>query len=103
MILTGVVVVAVLVYFYVTGGSTSSSSVVIPTPGSATIGADVFQILNQIQTLHIDNSLFQDSAWKSLRDNTVQIPSQNVGRANPFAPLPGEKIVSSPTPVPVKH
>lgn len=53
------------------------------------VGARVLVLLNQINSLKIDKTLFSDPAYLSLRDYTIQVPSLPVGRANPFAPIPG--------------
>ena len=97
-----VIVVAILVYFYFTGGPSTSSNLLQGTAGSNAdaVGAQVLTLLGQIKSLHIDSSLFKDPGYVMLRDNTVPIPSENVGRINPFAPLPGEKITAPPNTAP---
>jgi hypothetical protein len=62
----------------------------------ANIGANVLKLLNQIKSLKIDTTLFENKAYQTLQDNTVQIPPVSVGRQNPFAPIPGT-VVNSPS------
>jgi len=88
-----VIVVLILViggwYFYKNGGSSPSSSALVPSPSDASqsaIGADVFSILNSVSSIRIDASFFNSSVYQSLVDYSIAVPSQSVGRPNPFAP-----------------
>jgi hypothetical protein len=95
-----IIVAAVLVgYFYYSGNSSSSTGSLLssssPDATSDAIGVQVLGLLNQIQSLRIDSTLFADPAYQTLRDYSVQIPPQNVGRANPFAPIPGAPAAPS--------
>jgi hypothetical protein len=88
---TVIVVVAAIGYFYLSGSSAPASSVVLLSsgPNSAAVGAQDLALLQQIQSLKIDTSLFSDPGYLTLRDYSVAIPPVNVGRPNPFAPLSG--------------
>jgi len=91
-----IVGIALAVYFYSSGKAAPANSSLLSTNAVAAnqaIGSRVFGLLNQIKSLRIDTSLFKDQIYQSLRDYTVAIPTQNVGRPNPFAPIPG---VASP-------
>jgi len=95
IIIFGVVVVlAIFVYFYFYGGSSSSSgSLLQGQPASAgEVGSSELTLLNQVESLSIDASILNDPVYKSLQDYSVAIPSQNVGRANPFSPFQGSPI-----------
>ena len=93
---TVIIVVAAIGYFYFTGSSAPASSTLVSSPesDSAAVGAQVLSLLNQIQSLKIDTAIFSDPGYQTLRDYSVAIPPVNVGRPNPFAPLPG--FVKSP-------
>ena len=92
-----IVIILVVVYFYYQGGSSSSSGSLLSSPTSdQAVGSAELALLNQIKSLKIDTSLFQDPVYQSLVDYSVPIPPENVGRPNPFAPYPGE-VVTSPT------
>jgi hypothetical protein len=94
-----VVVLALLVigYFYYNGTPSSSGSLLQTAPdASQAIGSQVLGLLNQIQSLKIDTTLFMDPAYLTLHDFTIAIPVLNVGRPNPFAPLPGESTNKTP-------
>lgn len=43
--------------------------------------------LSNLNTIRLDDSIFKDPVFLSLSDFGVQIPLQNVGRYNPFAPF----------------
>lgn len=58
------------------------------------VGADISALLVQINALKIDSVLFEDQSFKSLEDYTVLIPSQALGRENPFSPIGGKSGVS---------
>ena len=55
----------------------------------AVVGAQVLALLNQMQSLKINTSLFKDPGYNTLIEHPVVIPPVTVGRPNPFAPLPG--------------
>ena len=92
-----VVLVFVLVYFYVSGGSPSSSTLTQGS-GDGAIGSSELSLLNQVNSLKIDTTLFSDPAFLSLQDYSVAITPENVGRPNPFAPLSGEAVPTSAAP-----
>ena len=97
---TVIIIAAAIGYFYFYGSSTPPTTGLVQSgaAGSA-IGSDVLTLLNQIQSLNIDTSIFSDSGYNTLRDYSVAIPSVNVGRPDPFAPIPG----FSATPPPATH
>jgi hypothetical protein len=92
-----VLVVAAAAYFYLEGSpsSSSSSSLDQQQTDMGTLGTQVLSLLNQTRSLKIDTTLFSDPGYKTLQDYTVDVPQVGVGRANPFAPLPGETTQSS--------
>lgn len=91
VILLVVIAVVLCAYFYYEGSGTAGSSLLSAPVGSdaGAIGTQVLSLLNQIQSLRIDSTLFTDPGYQTLRDYSVAVPPENVGRANPFAPLPG--------------
>jgi len=95
--LTAVVIIAAIGYFYLSGSSTPAASSTLQSsgPDSAAVGTQVLSLLNQIQSLKIDASIFSDPGYQTLRDYSVVIPPENVGRPNPFAPLSGYSASAS--------
>lgn len=70
----------------------SSSNGVVPLPNSGAVqsstSADEFSaLLSNIKSINIDTSLFDNVAYKMLRDFPVSLGSDIVGRVNPFAPV----------------
>lgn len=99
IIIIVVILLAVGVFFYWNGSKPSADASLLQTsPTDANIGANVLSLLNQIQSLRIDTSLFKNPAFQSFQDYTVSIPPVNVGRQNPFAPIPGFVIVDPNAP-----
>ncbi len=105
-----IVIVAALaggVYFYYQGSATPGSDT-LQTEISPEVQASatrVLNLLNQIKSLKIDGSLFKSAEFQTLQDYSVPIPPVDVGRVNPFAPLPGNAPAPSPsrTPAPVRR
>lgn len=109
IILIVVVVLAVVGYYlYASGNQTvnnATSKIAAFTGGGDTasstdngVGTDVLILLNRIQSIKIDPAFFTDQAYQTLVDYTVAIPTWNVGRDNPFAPLPGSTVTPPPAP-----
>jgi hypothetical protein len=70
----------------------SSTTGVIPLPNAnktqSTQASDEFSnLLSSIKRITIDTSLFDNPAYKMLRDFPVALGSDIVGRTNPFAPI----------------
>jgi hypothetical protein len=60
------------------------------------LGKDILRAINQIQTLNLDKSIFQDPVLNSLIDNSQEISPLPVGRDNPFEPIGGRPAVNQP-------
>jgi hypothetical protein len=88
-------------YFYTTGtpsdDSISSVDINIPAGGSdsGAVGSRALVLLREISSLKIDPDFFKGAVYKSLLDYSVEVPTQNVGRPNPFQPFPGQSQTSS--------
>lgn len=94
IILFVVVIGALLFYFYTTGIATPESiSLQEVSVADQASGVRVLNLLNEISMLRIDNAFFNEAAYRTLRDYTVEIPTLPVGRPNPFSPVAG--MVSS--------
>ncbi|MBU6231877.1 MAG: hypothetical protein KGI45_00865 [Patescibacteria group bacterium] len=87
-----IIVIAALGYFYYEGTIPAVGGNVSISPEDQAVATQVLSLLSQMQSLRIDTSLFNDPAYKTLQDDTVPIPALNVGRPNPFAPIPGEPV-----------
>lgn len=61
---------------------------ILPANTSAQASTDEFSnLLANIKRINIDTSLFDNKAYKLLRDYPVSLGSEVVGRTNPFAPV----------------
>lgn len=104
IVIAVIIVIGIAYYFYSSGNKTAKEAVStggvnsLSTVGvdgttnaaaGAEVGADVLTLLNKINSLRIDASIFASPSYQSLVDFSVEIPTENVGRPNPFAPLPG--------------
>ncbi|MDQ3076954.1 MAG: hypothetical protein M3Q63_02815 [bacterium] len=49
---------------------------------------DLMALLDKIESISLDGSIFTDKAFTSLQDFSVILVPETPGRANPFAPLP---------------
>lgn len=90
IILLIVLVLGAFAYFFVLGGNSSSDTLLFqqnPSGISDNVGTEILALLNQIQSIEIDASIFSSPVYQTLRDYSVPIPPQNVGRQNPFAPI----------------
>jgi hypothetical protein len=91
--LINILVVAVLVaaafyaYTYFSGGD-ENQAVLVTTPQEE-IGADLLEILTNLQTLKLDDSLFASPTFRNLKNFQVELTPEPVGRDNPFAPYSG--------------
>lgn len=92
IVFVAILIIGGLMYFYTLGGPTDESinsidqTAVAGDESTRIVAAKVLTLLNQINSLNIDKTLFDDPLYAILLDHTVAIPAQNVGRANPFAP-----------------
>lgn len=95
----GVVILVILAfgYFYMSGDTAPADESTLQVQVANTDGARILSLLHQIRSLKIDTSIFSSDAYESLEDYSVAIPETAVGRANPFAPIPGF-VLPSPTP-----
>jgi len=83
-------VLSFFVYSYFFGGSKDEDllkSVSNTQSGADVIGSEIIQSLNQIETLQLDRSIFEDPVYRSLVDHSQPIPKEPVGRDNPFSPI----------------
>ena len=53
----------------------------------STVVREFLALLNTLNNLSLDTSIFRDSVFNSLRDESVQLIDEPRGRRNPFAPL----------------
>ena len=114
IIFVGIAAIFVAIYIFFTGGSEPEDSLVSssssPTSSAAPdeqntivsseqnqIAQDFLSLLLNIKSIKLDDSIFSDDAFNSLRDSSiVLVPDGNEGRPNPFAPLGTDNIEMLP-------
>jgi len=80
------------------GGGDGSLLVSEPVQGGTTVDPELITMLIELRSIELDNSLFSRESFKSLKDFSIEISPQPVGRNNPFSPIgsdPGDGSVSS--------
>lgn len=100
VIIVVIIIVTLIAYFYYAGSapvSNSSLETTIANNEAQADGVRVLTLLNQIKSLKIDSDLFKNVSYLTLQDYSIQIPPENVGRPDPFAPLVGMQRTSSTT------
>ncbi len=65
------------------------TSTIGPTEAGGEIGGDILPILSDLKTIKLDTKVFDDPVFKSLKNFSVELPKEEAGRVNPFAPLDG--------------
>ena len=92
VVIIGGLLLAVLLFVYFTFFANSSDNTALLTTTSeedlSPVSRDLLVTLSNLQTIRLDNSIFTNPVFMSLTSFGVQIPLENVGRSNPFAPLP---------------
>lgn len=89
-VLIGITLACLLYLGYMYFGPTGEESSLVSSTGSAddvAVDRELLQLLSQIKQISLDASLFESPIFKSLEDYGQTIPSEAVGRSNPFAPI----------------
>jgi hypothetical protein len=90
-----VVIVAALFGAYQFFFATKNAPALTATP-TAVAGPDqdLVALLFQLKGIRLDNTLFGDPLFQSLKDFGRDLVSEPIGRVNPFAPLEGVPVVT---------
>lgn len=81
-----------------TGSTTTSTDTNLET---AQIGQDFVSLLLSVKSIKLDDSIFKNEAFISLKDSSILlVPTKNEGRPNPFAPIGSEVIIIPTLPPP---
>jgi predicted permease len=72
------------------GSNTKNTTILDQSPALA---QDFLSLLLNVRNIKLDDTIFSDSAFNSLRDSSiVLVPDGNEGRPNPFAPLGTDNV-----------
>ena len=95
-----VIVILILVVlagaWYVTSSSSSSGDTAISSQNAAGGDTSVLQSLLTLRAIKLQGGILSNPAFATLRDFSVQLVSEPVGRTNPFAPLDGTSAIVAP-------
>ena len=93
------VLIALVAFLFALGGflyflsgnkpATGAITEIEGTPLSNILGRELLMTLTKLRSTSLDASVFLEPVFVSLHDFSVKIPSQPVGRRNPFAAFPG--------------
>ncbi len=56
---------------------------------NATADQDLITLLSTLHTIKLDDGIFADPAFQSLKDFSTALVPEPIGRTNPFSPLSG--------------
>ena len=68
-------------------GLTTGSGTAAGTLSSNTVGSDLIKLLKDLNAIELDQSIFDEPSFQSLKDFSRPLRAEPVGRENPFAPL----------------
>lgn len=93
-----IIIIAFFAYSYFFTGKEANNSVLQEEQVSTVAPADqdLISLLLELKSITLDESIFQNPAFKGLQDFSQELVIEPVGRVNPFAPF-GQ---SQPRPVP---
>ncbi len=86
----GLLLIGSVLYVYFNYFRDDSSAPLTSSADSSVASPDLLATLSDLHTITLDSGIFSDPVFLSLTDFGVEIPPQNVGRHNPFAPIGGK-------------
>ncbi|MFA5934464.1 MAG: hypothetical protein WC827_01075 [Candidatus Paceibacterota bacterium] len=57
----------------------------------------IYNLLQKMAKVKLDDSIFSNQIFQSLKDNSIEVAPQETGRDNPFAPIGTSVIVKDIT------
>ena len=75
--------------------SGSLLEVISPT-GASVVENDILEMLRQLQTIELDGTIFASPAFTTLRDFSVELTDEPIGRSNPFVPVGTDAPLNPP-------
>ncbi len=92
-----IVVVAVVVFSYLFRTTPSDAILTADVKTSDSTDAKyIYNILNQMKSVTLDDKIFQNPIFLNLKDNTASLPSQITGRNNPFSTYSNTPVQTAP-------
>jgi hypothetical protein len=87
-------VIVLIVGLFVVGYIFTSNKITNSSP-SEVVGEEVFALLEDLENVSLDGAIMSDPVVRSLVDFSREIPQEQVGRSNPFAPIGVNSFVDS--------
>ena len=78
------------VYYFFFSGSSATDAVISTVAGGteqSAVGGEVLDLLAQMNTVQIDQTLFTSASWMSLKDISSPLPADAPGKTDLFAPI----------------
>lgn len=116
IIFISIAAVFILIYvFFIKKPATSDSNLITSSPASLPdlggvntggalgnsqniVAQEFLTLLLSVKNIKLDDSIFSDVAWESLRDSSIMLmPDGTEGRPNPFAPIGVDNVIIPPT------
>ena len=101
IIIIAIIIFAVAFMYLSRNNSTSDTSSLSVNNTEAPTGDSqyIYNLLQQMSVVKLDDSIFSSSVFQSLKDNTVVLTPQDTGRNNPFSPIGSDsgKIIQNTT------
>lgn len=97
-IIVPVIIIAVLYVgynFFLKGDSATDLLKVSTVSSDDALGTEIIKAINQISTLKLDRSIFDDPIFGTLIDRSEQIAPEKSGRDNPFAVIGAATVSTS--------
>ena len=83
-----IIVIGMVAYWYLGKTDTSTAYLTSDVQSSNSVDAKyIYTILQKMSQVTLDDSIFTNSVFQTLKDNTVSFSPQLSGRNNPFAPI----------------
>ena len=91
-----IIFIGLVGFWYLTKTDSSTAYLNVDKKTTDSIDAKyIYSILQQMSQVNLDDSIFTDSTFQSLKDNTATLAAQSSGRNNPFAPVGSDANISS--------
>jgi hypothetical protein len=81
------VLIAAGYYYYNLYGGSSITAGVVSTDYSAPVGEDILLLVQKMDRVNIDESVFTSRLFTNLIDSSISVNQEEKYRPNPFAPL----------------
>jgi len=81
-----VLLILILLGFWAYSSFNPQVEILLQEP-AAPVGEELFAMLNKLQGISLDDSVFKDPDFRILQDFETEVPAGLVGRENPFAPV----------------